>query len=80
MPNTPQTRFGIASISKPMTEAPVRILVQKGQLDLDAPVERYLPGFPRVPKGGVATVRALLNHRAGVPHRVCFIRLTLWSA
>ena len=70
VPNTLRTRFGIASISKPMTEALVSVLVQRGRLDLDAPVELYLPGFPKGPKSGVPTVRELLNHRAGVPHRV----------
>lgn len=34
------------------------------------PVERYLPGFPKGPDGGVPTVRHLLTHRSGVPHRV----------
>lgn len=69
-PNTPSNRFGIGSITKAMTETVVRVLESEGRLDLDAPVERYLPGFPQGPDGGVPTVRQLLNHRAGVPHRV----------
>lgn len=70
VPNSGSTRFGIASITKPMTELVVERLVEEGRLDLDAPVERYLPGFPRGPNGGVPTVRHLLTHRSGVPHRV----------
>jgi CubicO group peptidase (beta-lactamase class C family) len=70
IPNTMATRFGIASITKPMTSVLVELLVKEGRLDLDAPVEKYVPGFPKGPKGGVPTVRQLVDHRAGVPHRV----------
>ncbi|HUF09487.1 MAG TPA: serine hydrolase domain-containing protein [Rhodothermales bacterium] len=70
VPNSPSTRFGSASITKPMTETLVHVLATAGRVDLDAPVERYLPGFPRGPRGGKPTVRHLLAHRAGVPHRV----------
>lgn len=70
VPASPSNRFGIASITKPMTEALVHVLARAGRIDLDAPVERYLPGFPRGPGGGVPTVRHLLTHRSGVPHRV----------
>ena len=70
VPNTPATRFGIASITKIMTEALTRFLVKEGRIDLEAPVEQYIPGFPRGPEGGMPTVGHLLNHRAGVPHRV----------
>lgn len=68
--NTPSTRFGIASITKSMTQVVVGLLVQEGHIDPGAPVERYLPGFPRGPEGGAPTVNQLLSHRAGVPHRV----------
>ena len=34
-------------------------------IDLEAPVEQYIPGFPRGPKGGMPTVGHLLIHRAG---------------
>ncbi len=70
VPNSPSTRFGLASITKPLTGALAHVLAKAGRIDLDAPVERYLPGFPRGPNGGVPTVRHLLTHRSGVPHRV----------
>lgn len=69
-PNTPATRFGVASVTKPMTELLIRLLAREGRIDPDAPVESYLPGFPRGPEGGAPTVAQLLSHRAGVPHRV----------
>lgn len=70
VPNSPSTRFGIGSITKVMTEMVVDQLAGDGRLDLSAPVAKYLPGFPDGPKGGHPTVRDLLTHRAGVPHRV----------
>jgi CubicO group peptidase (beta-lactamase class C family) len=70
VPNSPSTRFAIASITKVLTETVVDLLVRDGRLDPGAPVASYLAGFPDGPKGGRATVRDLLTHRAGVPHRV----------
>jgi CubicO group peptidase (beta-lactamase class C family) len=69
-PATPATRFGIGSITKPMTATVVDLLVAEGRLDLDAPASRYLGSFPSGPKGGTVTVRHLRDHRSGVPHRV----------
>ncbi|HEX9800237.1 MAG TPA: serine hydrolase domain-containing protein [Thermoanaerobaculia bacterium] len=69
-PNSASTRFGIASITKTLTGTLVDLLVAAGRLDLETPVEKYLPGFPRGSNGGVPTVGQLLEHRAGVPHRV----------
>jgi CubicO group peptidase (beta-lactamase class C family) len=68
--NSEHTRFGIASITKPMTEALVSVLVDQHRLDLQAPVERYIAGFPRGSSGGKPTIEQLLKHTAGVPHRV----------
>lgn len=64
---TPQTRFRIASISKALTAAAVGQLVESGKLDLDAPVQRYVPSFPEKEKGTVTT-RLLGGHLAGVRH------------
>jgi CubicO group peptidase (beta-lactamase class C family) len=70
VPNSPQTRFGIGSITKVMTFTLVDQLAADGRLDVSAPVAKYLPGFPNGPDGGHPTVRDLLTHRAGVPFRV----------
>ncbi|HEV8357146.1 MAG TPA: serine hydrolase domain-containing protein [Gemmatimonadales bacterium] len=70
VPSSPATRFAVGSITKVMTETVVDLLVSDGRLDLSAPVATYLEGFPDGPKGGHATVRDLLTHHAGVPHRV----------
>lgn len=70
VPASTATRFGIGSITKVLTELLVEMLVAEGRLELDAPVSRYLEAFPAGPKGGVATIRHLIDHRSGVPHRV----------
>jgi len=64
---TPSGKFRIASISKALTAAAVAKLVEAGRLDLDAPVQRYVPGFPEKPQGTVTT-RLLAGHLAGVRH------------
>lgn len=61
------TKMRIASISKALTAAAVGRLVEEGRLDLDAPVQRYVPAFPEKPEGAVTT-RLLAGHLAGVRH------------
>jgi serine beta-lactamase-like protein LACTB len=60
------TRFRIASVSKAVTSVALGILVERGKLDLDAPVQRYVPSFPvkRYP----ITVRQVAGHLAGIRH------------
>src|SRR5205807_8431855 len=42
-------------------------LVEKGELDLDLPVTKYLPDFkPGNPKGKAITLRQLMAHRSGL--------------
>ncbi len=63
-----RTTFGIASNTKVFTAVALGILVERGQLEWDAPVVRYLPGFamydPWVTRE--LTVRDLLVHRSGL--------------
>lgn len=72
VPVSASTRIGIGSITKIMTQLVVAQLVAEGRIDLNAPVSKYLPGFPDGPPpgGGHPTVQQLLDHRAGVPWRV----------
>jgi CubicO group peptidase (beta-lactamase class C family)/sugar lactone lactonase YvrE len=58
------TRFGIGSISKTLTLAAALALADAGRLDLDAPVERYLPDFPHGGRG--VTVRRIGAHQSGI--------------
>src|ERR1700738_1066286 len=59
-PITPDSLFGLASVSKHMTGIGILTLVEKGKLKLDQPVAEYLENF-RVPvKGRPVTVSDLL--------------------
>jgi CubicO group peptidase (beta-lactamase class C family) len=67
-PITPQTQFYLGSVTKGFTALAAMQLVEQGKLDLDAPVQKYLPWF-RVSDPDVSsqiTVRNLLNHTSGL--------------
>jgi CubicO group peptidase (beta-lactamase class C family) len=67
LPVDGDTLFQIASITKTITATVVMRLVERGALDLDAPIRRYLPEF-RVREEGVgsrATLRHLVTHTGG---------------
>lgn len=66
VPLTPISRLRIGSVSKPLTSALLGLLVEEGRLDLDAPVQTYVPDFPR--KAWPITTRQLAGHLAGVRH------------
>jgi CubicO group peptidase (beta-lactamase class C family) len=56
--------FRIASISKPITAVAIMQLWEKGILNLDIDVRKYIPYFPE--KKYKFTIRQLLNHTAGI--------------
>ena len=61
-----KTRFRIGSISKPLTSAAIGKLINKGKIDLDEPIQKYVPYFP-VKKYPI-TVRQVAGHLAGIRH------------
>jgi CubicO group peptidase (beta-lactamase class C family) len=68
-PVTPQTPFSIGSLTKSFTAVAILQLVEAGQLDLDAPVQRYLSWFRVADREASSriTLRNLLNHASGLP-------------
>jgi serine beta-lactamase-like protein LACTB len=66
IPVTSSTRFRIGSVTKLLTAAAAARLYEQGRLDLDAPVQRYVPSFPS--KGITITTRQLLGHLSGIRH------------
>ena len=66
VPATSQTLYRLASISKPLTATGAMQLWEQGKLDLDAPVQKYCPEFPK--KETVITTREVLGHLAGIRH------------
>lgn len=67
IPNDPDTRFLIASVTKPVTAALVMRLAENGALSLDEPITRYLPQYRR-DTGERITVHHLLTHSSGIPN------------
>lgn len=63
-PNTTKSRFQIASVSKSLTAAVVLKLVEHGQVDLAAPVSRYVPEYSQ---GRDISIEQLLTHTSGIP-------------
>lgn len=63
-PVTPETRFRIGSTSKALTSAGVGLLVERGAIDLDTPVQTYVPSFPQ--KRWPVTTRQLMAHTAAL--------------
>jgi CubicO group peptidase (beta-lactamase class C family) len=66
-PNTPETRFQLASVTKTFTATLVLQQVERGRIPLDAPITTYLPEYPAEP-GGRITVHHLLSHSSGIPN------------
>jgi len=66
---TLNSRFELASVTKPMTATAVLQLVEQGKIKLDQDVKDFFPDFPY---SGI-TVRMLLSHRSGMMNYVYFI-------
>jgi methyl acetate hydrolase len=93
-PVTPDTFFRIASMTKMVATTAALQLSERGELDLDAPVERYRPEFAelrvlegfdgdtprlRAPKSK-ATVRQLITHTSGLAYWFFNADIVRWEA
>jgi CubicO group peptidase (beta-lactamase class C family) len=63
---TSATLYRLGSISKPITATGAMQLWERKKLDLDAPIQKYCPAFPR--KEWPITTRELLGHLGGIRH------------
>ncbi len=71
-PVTPDSPFGLASLTKVIaTTTAAMLLYESGELDLEAPVSRYLDEYNRPGKRHV-TIRQLLTHTSGLPAFITF--------
>ncbi len=64
VPNTPSTRFNLASVSKPFTAMSIALLAQQEKLSLDDDIRKYVPEIPKYDK--TATIRHLIHHSSGI--------------
>ena len=66
IPNEPDTKFRIGSVTKQFTAALILQLVEQGKIKLDATIPDYLPYY-RKDTGSRVTIHHLLNHTSGIP-------------
>ncbi len=64
IPNTPETRFRLGSITKQFTAAAILRLAEQGKLSLDDPISKYYPEAPAAWEK--ITIHHLLNHTSGI--------------
>ena len=67
IPNEPDTKFRLGSITKQFTSMLVLQLVEQGRLKLDGKVTDYLPDY-RKDTGEKVTIHHLLSHTSGIPN------------
>lgn len=71
IPNAPQTRFQIASLTKQFTAMLILQLAEQGDLSLNDPISFYLPDYPAA-YGADVSIKHLLSHTSGIPSYTAF--------
>src|SRR4030095_532154 len=71
IPNQPDTKHRLGSITKQFTAMLIMQLVEQGKLKLDAPISTYLPDYPKK-NGDVITIHHLLTHHSEPPNMTDF--------
>ena len=71
IPNTPNTKFRLASVTKQFTGMLILQLVAEGKLDLHKPISTYLPDYNKA-NGDKVTIDHLLTHSSGIPNYTSF--------
>jgi CubicO group peptidase (beta-lactamase class C family) len=70
IPNTPQTKFRLGSVTKQFTAAAILLLQEQGKLSVQDPVCRFIAPCPEAWKP--ITVHHLLTHTSGIPNLTDF--------
>ena len=71
IPNAPNTKHRLGSITKQFTAMLILQLVEAGKIDLQAPITKYLPEYPKA-SGDKITIHHLLTHTSGIPNYTSF--------
>ena len=66
IPNAPDTKFRLGSITKQFTATLILQLVEQGKIKLDGHITDYLPDY-RKDTGDKVTIHNLLTHTSGIP-------------
>lgn len=71
IPNEPDTKHRLGSITKQFTATLILQLVEQGKLELNQPISKYLPNY-KGPAADKVTIHHLLNHSSGIPSYTSF--------
>lgn len=71
IPNAPDTKFRLGSITKQFTSMLIMQLVAEGKVDLQANISEYLPEYPEANANKI-TIHHLLTHTSGIPNYTSF--------
>jgi len=66
IPNTPDAKFRLGSVTKQFTAASILLLEERGKLSITDPVKNYMPDAPAA--WDKITIRHLLTHTSGIPN------------
>ena len=66
IPNAPNTKFRLGSVTKQFTAASILLLEERGKLHVSDPVKDYLPDAPAA--WDKMTIFHVLTHTAGIPN------------
>src|ERR1041385_1517299 len=70
IPNTPNTKFRLGSITKQFTAASILLLEERGKLNVNDPVQKYVTNSPSAWDG--IQIKHVLTHSAGLPNFTSF--------
>jgi D-alanyl-D-alanine carboxypeptidase len=78
VPNTPKTKFRLASVSKQFVATGIMILEADGKLKVEDPLKKHLPDCPKA--WADVTLHQLMSHTSGVPEnlRIAFLK-GMWT-
>jgi len=79
IPNDPSTKFRLGSITKQFTAASILLLQERGKLNIDDPISKYMPDAPAA--WSKVTIYNVLTHTSGIPSFTSFpdYRSTEWK-
>ena len=78
IPNTPDTKFRLGSLTKQFTATLILLLQQDGKLNIADPVSKYLADTPKTWEK--ITLADLLGHTSGIPNFTSIKEFGTWSA
>lgn len=77
VPNSPATKFRLGSVTKQFTAASILLLQERGKLNIQEPVKKYMPDAPAA--WDKITIYNLLTHTSGIPSFTGFADYPKWE-